>query len=59
MWERGSTLICALIYRLLKLILFCVQVAMDLVAVIGFSTILEPLWGIKEFMVGCVIFLNT
>ncbi|XP_064395624.1 transmembrane protein 115-like [Halichondria panicea] len=26
-------------------------VAMDLVAVIGFSTILEPLWGIKEFMI--------
>ena len=24
---------------------------MDIVAIIGFSTVLEPLWGIKEFMV--------
>lgn len=32
--------------------IFLLQVILDIVAVIGFSSILEPLWSIKEFLVG-------
>jgi hypothetical protein len=29
---------------------------LDIVAIIGFSTILEPLWGLKEFLVSMQVY---
>ena len=31
---------------------------LDIIAIIGFSTILEPLWGIKEFLVSDLQFFS-